>query len=101
MWTTENRSRYDRSKLRYPSDLTDDKWALVEPLIPRAKRGGDNARSTRAKSSTRLRGIVPHLWGHFEPPAWARPLSFNESLPPGSGTPEREAHLLLEREQRR
>ena len=23
MWTTENRARYDRSKLRYPSDLTD------------------------------------------------------------------------------
>ena len=27
--------------LRYPSDLTDDEWALVEPLIPPAKRGGD------------------------------------------------------------
>jgi len=23
MWTTENRGRYDRSMLRYPSDLTD------------------------------------------------------------------------------
>ena len=41
MWTTENRGRYDRSKLRYPSDLTDDEWCLVEPLIPRAKRGGN------------------------------------------------------------
>jgi transposase len=40
MWTTENRSRYDRSKLRYPSDLTDAEWALVKPAIPRAKRGG-------------------------------------------------------------
>jgi transposase len=40
MWTTENRGRYDRSKLRYPSDLTDDEWALVEPLIPPGKRGG-------------------------------------------------------------
>ncbi len=28
MWTTENRSRYDRSKLRYPSDLTDEEWRL-------------------------------------------------------------------------
>ena len=26
MWTTENRGRYDRSRLRYPSDLTDDEW---------------------------------------------------------------------------
>jgi putative transposase len=25
---------------RYPSDLTDDQWALLEPLIPPAKRGG-------------------------------------------------------------
>ena len=41
MWTTENRGRYDRSRLRYPSDLTDDEWKLVEPLIPPAKRGGD------------------------------------------------------------
>jgi hypothetical protein len=34
MWTSKNRARYDRSKLRYPSDLTDDEWGLVEPLIP-------------------------------------------------------------------
>jgi len=41
MWTQDNRGRYDRSKLRYPSDLTDDEWALVNPLIPPAKRGGN------------------------------------------------------------
>jgi transposase len=40
MWTEENRKRYDRSKLRYPSDLTDEEWSLVKPLIPPAKRGG-------------------------------------------------------------
>ena len=40
MWTSANRGRYDRSKLRYPSDLTDAEWALVRPLIPPAKRGG-------------------------------------------------------------
>ena len=40
MWTTENRHRYNRDKLRYPSDLTVAEWALVEPLIPPAKRGG-------------------------------------------------------------
>ena len=40
MWTKENRARYDRSMLRYPSDLTDEEWALVEPLIPPAKGGG-------------------------------------------------------------
>ena len=41
MWTDENRGRYDRSKLRYPSDLTDKEWALIKPEIPRAKRGGN------------------------------------------------------------
>src|SRR6476660_2080375 len=41
MWTAENRARYDRSRLRYPSDLTDDEWAHVAPLIPPAKRGGN------------------------------------------------------------
>ena len=41
MWTTQNRRRYDRSALRYPSDLTDDEWAYVEPLIPPARRGGN------------------------------------------------------------
>jgi transposase len=41
MWTNENRGRYDRSKLRYPSDLTDDEWGLIKLLIPPAKRGGN------------------------------------------------------------
>jgi len=41
MWTTKNRGRYDRSQLRYPSDLTGDEWALVEPLIRPARRGSN------------------------------------------------------------
>src|SRR5436853_6035030 len=40
MWTIENRCRYDRDHLRYPSDLTDAEWALIEPFIPPAKHGG-------------------------------------------------------------
>jgi transposase len=44
MWTKKNRGRYDRSSLRYPSDLTDDEWTHVEPLIPPAKRGGNKRR---------------------------------------------------------
>jgi hypothetical protein len=31
MWTAQNRKRYDRSRLRYPSDLTDEEWAHVAP----------------------------------------------------------------------
>jgi transposase len=41
MWTPENRGRYDRDHLRYPSDVTDEEWALIAPLIPPAKCGGN------------------------------------------------------------
>ena len=54
MWTTQNRGRYDRSKLRYPSDLTDEEWTLVAPLIPPGKPGGD-------KRTVNLREIVNGL----------------------------------------
>src|ERR1700712_710386 len=54
MWTPENRGRYDRSKLRYPSDLTDAEWALIAPVIPRAKRGG-------GKRTVDLREVVNGL----------------------------------------
>jgi len=40
MWTTENRARYNRDTLRYPSDLTAEEWTHIEPLIPPAKPGG-------------------------------------------------------------
>ena len=40
MWTDENRQSYNRDKLRYPSDLTDEEWSEVERLIRPAKRGG-------------------------------------------------------------
>lgn len=40
MWTIENRARYNRDKLRYPSDLTDEEWGHIAGLIPPAKRGG-------------------------------------------------------------
>ena len=39
MWTAENRKTYDRKGQRYPSDLTDEEWALVEPhLLPPRQR---------------------------------------------------------------
>lgn len=44
MWTVENRGRYNRDHLRYPSDLSDAEWLLIEPLIPPAKRGGEKRR---------------------------------------------------------
>lgn len=40
MWKPEHRTAAERRGLRYPSDMTDAEWALVEPLIPPAKHGG-------------------------------------------------------------
>jgi putative transposase len=34
MWTPETCKLHDRSDLRYGSDLTDDEWELLEPLLP-------------------------------------------------------------------
>jgi transposase len=41
VWTNDNRGRYDRSKLRYPSDVTHEEWVFLRPLIPPAKKGGN------------------------------------------------------------
>ena len=40
MWQPEHRRAAQRKGLRYPSDMTDEEWALAAPLIPPAKRGG-------------------------------------------------------------
>lgn len=45
MWSVENRVRYDRDHLRYPSDLTDEEWVLIAPLIPPGKTGGGKRRA--------------------------------------------------------
>ena len=39
MWQPEHRRAADRHSLRYPSDLSNSEWALIEPAIPPAKRG--------------------------------------------------------------
>jgi len=44
MWTDANRPKYNRDYLRYPSDVSDDEWGVIAPLIPPAKRGGGKRR---------------------------------------------------------
>ena len=39
-WTGTARREHSREGLRYPSDMTDAEWAVTEPFIPPAKRGG-------------------------------------------------------------
>ena len=40
MWTQQHRETCRRAGGRYPSDLTDEEWKLLAPLIPAAKPGG-------------------------------------------------------------
>src|SRR5215208_4083208 len=59
MWTSEHRRAANRNGLRYPSDLTDDEWALVAPMIPPGRHGG-RKRSVNVREV--LNGIFYVLW---------------------------------------
>jgi transposase len=37
----EGHRQVEQTALRYPSDLTDQEWALIEAIIPPARRGGN------------------------------------------------------------
>src|ERR1700730_4509962 len=39
-WTEITREQYRRDGLRYASDMTDEKWKLIEPLMPARSRHG-------------------------------------------------------------
>ncbi len=54
MWTQRNRPRYNRDHLRYPSDLTDEEWTVIAPLIPPPRPGG-------GKRRTDMRAVVNGL----------------------------------------
>lgn len=59
---------------RYPSDLTDDEWAILEPLIPPAKAGGRhrpvNMREVVNGIFYVLRGGIPWRFLPKEFPPW-------------------------------
>ena len=40
MWTKETRRRYDRRGGRYPSDIRNEEWAVLEPLLPKPSGQG-------------------------------------------------------------
>ena len=40
MWKPDHRPAANRRGLRYPSDLIDSEWTLIESAIPPATRGG-------------------------------------------------------------
>src|SRR5271155_3289910 len=78
MWTSKNRARYDRSKLRYPSDLTDDEWGLVKPLIAPGKTGG-------GKRTVIMREVVNGLMYVLSTGCQWRAIP--KDLPPGERVP--------------
>ena len=55
MWTVENRGRDNRDSLRYPSDVTEEEWGEIVPLIPPARRGG-------RKRTVNIREVFNGLW---------------------------------------
>ncbi|WP_426000818.1 IS5 family transposase [Caulobacter sp. DWR1-3-2b1] len=44
MWTEITRRKHARKSLRYSSDLTDEEWAVLEPLVPGRSRLGRPAK---------------------------------------------------------
>lgn len=60
MWTKENRVRYNRDQLRYPSDVTEGEWGPIASLIPPARRGG---RSRTVNIREVLNGLLYVLSG--------------------------------------
>ena len=62
MWTNENRAHYDRSGLRYPSDVTDAEWELVSPLIPPARRGGGKRKVNMREVVNGLMYVLSCQW---------------------------------------
>ena len=53
-WTETTRPQYERRCPRYASDLTDEEWALLEPMMPGSNRIG-------RPRKTELREIVNAL----------------------------------------
>jgi transposase len=61
MWTVENRPRYNRDRLRYPSDMTDDEWALIAPLVERTFAWLNRCRRLAKDFENRTRNALAFL----------------------------------------
>ena len=79
MWTVENRAKYKRDHLRYPSDVTDEEWCHLSPLIPPPKTGG-------GKRTTDMREVMNGIMYILSTGCQWRALP--KDLPPRSTTHE-------------
>jgi transposase len=55
VWTPFTRSEHDRSGLRYASDLSDEEWRFIEPMMPPQPTRG-------RKRRTDLRGVIDGIF---------------------------------------
>jgi len=46
------------ARQRYPSDLSDKEWAILEPLVPAAKSGGRPAKHSRREIVNAIRYVL-------------------------------------------
>jgi transposase len=64
----------EQERKRYPSDLTDREWAILEPLVPQAKPGGHprtvNPREVVNAIFYVLRGGIPWRFLPKDFPPW-------------------------------
>jgi hypothetical protein len=52
VWTDEQRKAHKPRGEGYASDVNDEEWAIIEPMIPPARTGGASAGLTCARCST-------------------------------------------------
>src|SRR5262245_35252743 len=45
MWTDAHRKTHAPCRSRYPSDVSDEEWAMIAPMIPPARTGGRRRRT--------------------------------------------------------
>lgn len=60
VWTEKTRSRYDRRGQRYPSDLTNEEWAVLQPLLPVPKGVGRPRVHTLREIMNGIRYVLRH-----------------------------------------
>ncbi|CAK0765189.1 hypothetical protein CCP2SC5_370008 [Azospirillaceae bacterium] len=53
-----NRPRYDRHGQRYPSDLTNEEWIVLEPFLPVARGIGLSRRHTLRETMNGIRYVL-------------------------------------------
>ena len=60
MWTQATRGRmaeFEKKTKRYPTDLTDEEWARIEPFVPGAAKSGRPARTDLGEVLNAIRTI--------------------------------------------